>query len=368
MKTSYCWFLLLGLSATVLWHSCSKETRDPNIPISDWTQLGTPFDNQIYNVVSDKEGKIYVSGGDLQQIAVWDGLAWGRLGNFNSSPFTGGLYWPITVDMNDNVYAAAFIKVPAANSEYHVAQWHKDSKTWINLTASGPLFDNGIFSMVTDLSGNLYVAGNVLYLTESGNYIYKWNGSVWNRLGPRLPAFGQIFLHIDKSGKLYACIGLNDNFSPYVALWNGASWEELGGTNNSHFGTGAIQCIHTDAQGNVYAGGYFTDGNKAYNLYKWTKASNSWSAKNTPGSSSDVYSIAVRESDTLFLAGNFVNESGEHYVAKFHQEVGLWSDYGRLRANQAIRSICFDPSGYLYAGGEFTNADGKYYVGRYKVK
>ncbi len=64
-------------------------------------------------------------------------------------------------------------------------------------------------------------------------------------------------LTTDNSGNLYANRGaMNDSgkYYEYVAKWNGSSWSELGGTNNSHFNW-SIECLTTDAKGNLYAGG-----------------------------------------------------------------------------------------------------------------
>lgn len=330
---------------------------------SKWIQLGGAFDNIIYDVKSDTQGKIYVSGGDLQNISVWDGVSWNRLGNV-SETFNGGVYPPITVDNAGNVYAVGRITVPNANSAYHVAKWDKLTNKWINLTSSKILFDNGITAFAADKSGNLYAAGNVLGINgiTPGNYVYKWNGNTWSNLGGKLLSGYNIKLHTDNLNNIYASMGLNDKGSPFVARWSGSVWEELGGANSSDFGIGQLYCINSDSQGNIYGGGYFTNGMTANNIYKWTKATNTSSTFYTFESTSDVNSIAFDEADTLYVAGNFTNSKNLRYIAKYHPYRKQWSDYYNLNANNNINSICFDTDGNLYAGGEFTNKDNKYYV------
>jgi hypothetical protein len=261
--------LLIAISIIIIISSCKKDNTDKSVS-SGWTQLGGSFDNQIYNVISDSDGNIYMSGGKIWNILVWNGTTWSNVGDVSNSPFTNGLYWPITVDKDGNVYAVGRIAVPQANSEYHVAKWIKSSNTWINLTSNGPLFDNGIHSLVTDSQGNLYIAGNVLYLpsVEQGNYIYKWNGNTWTMLGgAKLPPSEFVKMHIDNSGNLLASF-YNDKISPCVSKWNGNGWDELSGKNNSNFGTGQIFCINSDSKGNIYAGGYYVLGDSAFNIYK----------------------------------------------------------------------------------------------------
>jgi hypothetical protein len=346
---------------------CDKIFNDSST--SNWEQLGKSFESIIYNVISDKDGKIYVSGGDIGNVSVWDGANWSQLGNA-SETFSGGVYWPITIDNAGNVFAVGRIRVPQANSTYNVAKWNKSTNTWINLTSDKVLFDNGIDAIATDANGNLYVAGKAQHIAgiESGAYIYKWNGSTWNILGAKMLAGSEILLYIDKLNNIYCSFGINDNASPYIAKWNGTSWDELGGKNSANFGIGYLLCINSDSQGNVYAGGYFTDGSKAYNIYKWTKASNKTSAMYTHGNSLEANSIAFDSADTLYVAGDFTNSIDKRYIAKYHLDRDQWSDYWNLNANGKIKSICFDKNGNMYAGGEFTNSEKKYYVAVYKKK
>jgi hypothetical protein len=354
--------------------SCNKIDSNDNSTDSQWSQLGSSFYNEIYDIIPSNDGKIYISGGESRNILIWNGTNWSKIGDINASPFTGGIDdFPITVDRDGNVYAVGRINVPQANSEFHVAKWSKSSNEWINLTSNGPLFDNGIFSFVTDTLGNLYVAGNVIdsqllnLNIESGNYIYKWDGSTWRILGgTKLPSSEEVYMHIDNNGNLFASF-YNNNMSPCVSKWNGSNWEELGGTNTTNFGTGQIKCIASDSKGNIYAGGYFVSSeDSAYNIYKWTKATNSWTAMHTNMNASFVYSIAIDTDDNLYVAGDFKNTLNARYIAKYQNN--KWSDYGYLNANNTINSICFDKDGNMYAGGMFTDGNNKHYVAVYKKK
>ena len=344
-------------SCILFFTSCLKDdnlnTQDQD---SNWTQLGISFDSEIYDLVADNNGLIYMSGGNIPNIMVWDGTEWKILGG-NQSVFTGGLIWPIAVDNDGNVYARGMINVPQANDEIHLAKWVKSTNTWINLTSNNP-FEYDIKSIAADNDGNVFVS-SVDY--GSNGWVYKWNGNNWDLLSTESKyKAGLGKMCINYSGTLLASFYNTISNSYCVLTWNGISWAELGGTDNTDFGVGSINCIASDSKGNVYVGGYFVKGNAAFNIYKWTPLTNTWEAIYTHGSSSDVYSITFDTADTLFVAGAFVNASNKHYVAK--QQGDKWADYGSLNANNNIKSICFDKNGYMYAGGSFTNSENKYYI------
>ncbi len=83
--------------------------------------------------------------------------------------------------------------------------------------------------------------------------------------------FNQVIYSIatDAGGNVYASGNFTDaNHHPYVAKWNGTAWSELGGANGSIFNA-SIFSIATDASGNVYAVGQFYDTNGYYYVAKW---------------------------------------------------------------------------------------------------
>jgi len=142
-------------------------------------------------------------------------------------------------------------------------------------------FSNSIQCLTKDSSGNLYAAGAF----SNGNgkyYVAKWNGNTWSEVGgANTSTFNSTIstLSIDASGNLYAA-GLFTNGSDrwsgnqFVAKWNGSVWSEVGGTNTSAFNN-SINSLSTDASGNLYAAGAFTNGSSKNYVAKWN--GNAWS-------------------------------------------------------------------------------------------
>src|SRR5437763_1666298 len=79
-----------------------------------------------------------------------------------------------------------------------------------------------------------------------------------------------------------------------------------------------------------------------------------------------INSVCSDASGNIYAAGWFSNSSGNRYVAKYNGS--SWSELGGLNglaANGVIESVCSDFSGNIYAGGYFSNSSGNWYVAKY---
>jgi hypothetical protein len=261
------------------------------------------------------------------------------------------------------------------------------AQTWSELGGLNGLSPNSyIRSICSDPSGNIYAAG---YFTNGFNAISgdravaKWNGSVWSLLnGLSSPAYQDgIFTELscvssDASGNIYVGGNFtNSGGNYYVAKWDGSAWNELGGLN-SFDPNSSVKCIFCDPKtGYIYTGGYFTNGvspttGKFY-VAKYDGTSwNELGGANGLAANSNINSICNDAAGNIYAAGYFTNTNGKYYVAKWNGTA--WEELGGLdglAANNEIFSICSDPAGNIYAAGKFTNgtysSDGYEYVAKW---
>ena len=171
----------------------------------------------------------------------------------------------------------------------------------------------------------------------------------------------------DAAGNVYAAGDFtNGNGKYYVAKYDGTSWTELGGAN-SLAANGVIYSICSDASGNIYAAGDFKNARLKRYVAKYDGTS--WSelgGTNALAANGVIRSICSDAVGNIYAAGNFKNSSINRYVAKYNGST--WSEFGGLNAlaaNKAIYSICSDASGNIYAAGNFRNGIDNRYVAKY---
>ena len=291
---------------------------------------------------------------------------WSELGGTNTSTFNYRIN-SLATNASGNIYATGSFTNDSGNN--YVAKWNGSS--WVKLGGiNGYTFN----SPTTDASGNVYVAVGFTNVSTK-QYVAKWNGSSWQELGGANSSTfnGNIFsLSTDARGNVYATGGFtNASGNNYVAKWNGSSWQELGGTNSSTFNN-TINSLIADAKGNVFAGGHFTNSNYKHYVAKWDGSSwqelggnNSFVSYNL---STYIASLATEASGNVYAAGYFANSSRNIYVAKW--DGSNWSEVGSVNRsifNSTINSLITDTSGNLYAAGYFTNTNGKYFVAKYSA-
>ncbi|HKC37791.1 MAG TPA: T9SS type A sorting domain-containing protein [Chitinophagaceae bacterium] len=147
-----------------------------------------------------------------------------------------------------------------------------------------------------------------------------------------------------------------------------AQWSELGGLNGLA-ANNLINSVCSDALGNMYAGGDFTNSSGNWYVAKWNGTA--WSelgGLNGLAANNLIASVCSDASGNIYAAGFFTNSSGNRYVAKWNGTA--WSELGGLNglaAFQGIVSVCSDASGNIYAGGFFYNSSFNRYVAKYSI-
>jgi hypothetical protein len=168
-------------------------------------------------------------------------------------------------------------------------------------------------------------------------------------------------LAFDANGNLYAGGNFSDlsngnSNPPYesVAIWNGSSWSPVGVTPEA-FKYGGVYALAMDGN-TLYAGGSIDNGNGGeYPVYKWNGSS--WSA--LAGWMNDsIYALAMDKNHNLYEGGYFTSAGGitVNRVAKWNGSA--WSALGSGTSNGTTEALAVDGSGNLYAGGDFDEAGG----------
>lgn len=237
-----------------------------------WSELGgvnaLAANAPIYSLRSDASGNLY-AGGEFtngatwttgkRYVAKWNGSNWSELGGANALGNLGnGSINTICVDNAGNVYAAGGLT--NTSGKKYVAKWN--GVGWSELGSPNGLSANAsISTLCADPAGNIYAAGFFKNNVSNGkNYVATFSSGVWSELGGlnALSASNNITsITSDVSGNIYAAGNFtNSSFKYYVAKWNGSLWSELGGDNSLN-ANGGINSICLDANGNLFAAGNF---------------------------------------------------------------------------------------------------------------
>lgn len=305
--------------------SSSTTTTDSHLPTA-WSPLNSGVDDVIFNLAADNGGEV----------------------------FAGGKF------LNANGLAV-----------HHVAKWTADG--WSNLQI-GP--DDDVYALAFDgFSNFLYVGGAFItveaYLPENNitaNYVAKWNGESWEKLG----IFGlndQVYaLETDWNLGLYA--GGAFTFAEtgevdHIARWNGTVWESM----NGDFGgpQGNVRALFFDSKNShLYVGGEFdiVGTLEANHIAIWNAIyPGGWLAVGD-GLNGTVRALVYdTERDILYVGGDFtytINSGSPdllvNYIVK--RDGSGWSaltDYysSGVGLNGPVLSLALDHDGNLYASGSF---------------
>ena len=212
-----------------------------------------------------------------------------------------------------------------------------------------------------DSSNNLYIGGS---FTSPGNYLAKWNGSSWSNVGGvNNTVYGII---TDKSNNIYIT-GVFTLPATRIAKFNtsNSTWSSLGsGLDQPGYS------LAVDTNNNLYVAGAFSTagGSSAYYIAKWNPTTNSWSNVGSSLYISGVLScVAVDLSNNLYTGGS---RGTTENIFKFNSGNNTWSGLG-LGFNSTVRCVTFDLSNNVYAGGNFTyvqNPSGNYVYTNYVAK
>jgi len=230
------------------------------------------------------------------------------------------------ITVNSNAISVTINQVAGSNWEYLGGATSFSKK-------QGPLY--------CDVNGNVYV-------TLAGNDIVKWDGQQYKIItGNSLPSnyyglyYGSQYSTIegDANGNIYQAYG-NVYLSSYttsqtpvvkIRKYNGSIWQDIESANSKPFNE-AVKAITIDNAGNIYVGGFFTNGanstlGKCY-VAKWNGTD--WIElplpTNTSTTTAGITSLSHDAYGNIYATGGFKNTTGNYYVAKWNGTV--WTELG----------------------------------------
>jgi len=350
------------LTSWVLTSCDPTDNQDDPETESQWQALGDfGFHEFIKSIASDQNGNIIVAGDFINSngeyfVGRWEKSTntWSELGS-GSSPYNHGVRHPMATDPSGNIYAQGMNGSAGTSPNHHVITWSETSETWTELGgAKQPLFNNGIFAIVTDQHGNVYASGDSL-VGWNNPFIAMWdkNTNSWKKLGYFIGSVD--CLAIDNTGAVYAT-GTIEKGQPgsCISKWDGNTWSIIGGYG-SKLG-GEIKTIAVDNAGNVYAGGSFFNNGSFYNMAKCNKST--WEYMKIMNPEQSINAVITDASGYVYAAGDFTDSKGNFFVARW--DGSEWIDLGSLNANAPINALAFDEDGDIYAGGQFTGKHSHY--------
>lgn len=273
---------------------------------NDWARLGNSGargTNSTVYALATKENEVFAGGiftmaGDViaNGVAKWNGAQWSRLGTTLANGVTGGGAYALSVDADALFVGGDFANAGPLASVHNVAQWNVSTATWSAL-------DRGTNGKVQSLAGNYFgdlVVGGIFSLAVNvrANNLARWNGNVWASLGTREAngvtgevralAAGMDYLYV--GGNFYEAGG-----QPVqnIVRWDRNSWSALGSGVN-----GVVHALAHDGRGAVFVGGQFSSagGMVSNNFGIWQEGTNAVEEKGAPG-----------KTPTLVLHANYPN-------------------------------------------------------------
>ena len=303
------------------------------------------FDSNGYRMSFGPNGEPRFAPAESQPIGPSCNDGWQDLG-FTYSGTDSGVY-AIVADGNGSVYVGGDFTAVYNVGARGIAKWN--GTTWSTV---GSGLGNGQIEGLAISGTDLYAAG--VFESVGGvaaRNIAKWNGTAWSAMGSGVGGQSTSWAHaVAVAGTTVYAGG---DFG--IARWDGTSWATLAGGVN-----GGVHALASSGN-DVYVGGFFTAaGNLTVaGIAKWDGAA--WSTLGTgltraTGGSPQVEAIAVSGSD-VYVGGTFTGAGGNpaSNIAKWNGSA--WSALGSGVTGGRVTALAVSGAD-VYAGGFFNAAGG----------
>ena len=240
--------------------------------------------------------------------------------------------------------------------------------TWTSRIAN---LSFGQVHKLTLSGGKLYAAGNFMVEgVDSGGGLAVWNGTSWDLVGGGLLGeFGQpdVFDVAIDGDKVYAAgffALAGGAFVRHTAMWNGKKWSDLNGGLQKFMGVDFIEqargrTLAIDDGGEVYVGGRltFAGAENALRIARWDGAD--WHGVDDPlatrlGVNGNLSTVYAASDGSVYAAGGFEHLGGDALalgVARLVPGEKRWYPLGSGLFNVDTLT---EHGGDVFAGGAFT--------------
>ena len=351
-----------------------------------WSALGTGVTNAllgdgIYSLAVAANGEVYAGGRFAQaggvaanNVAKWNGTAWNPLGTGVASPGDIPTVYALALAGNGNLYAGGGFTQVGGIAANGVAQWN--GTAWSPLGAGVGLISSPIagevYALAVAPNGDLYVGG--LFLQAGGlatNGLAKWNGTAWSRLGTGLNGSStpKVYaLAVAGNGDVYVggeFIQAGSVAAYNIARWNGTAWNALSTGVANPFNFPLVRALAVAGNGDVYAGGEFSQagGVAAANVAKWNGTS--WSPLGTGVANgvndAGINALAVAGNGDVYTGGIFLQAGGTLTSGIARWNGTAWVLFGIGGASGVggmVYAVAVVGNGDVYVGGGFSQAGG----------
>lgn len=225
-----------------------------------WTKLGALNANgDINKIIVDNKGYVYAVGefkndSGYCYVAKWNDTTWSEVGRESS-------LMPLKNTFNDIMLSKNGDIITASN---YVYRWN--DTTWKYL---GFLY-NRIKSLAEDNNGYIYACGDFTNNMNKPYDLARWNGKKWEEfmdvdMFATGITYGILFsVVVDAANNVYAAGWriVDSTGEEYIAKWNGASWSKVGASTFKQltkYTQAYINTLLLDKKGNLYAAGAFAD-------------------------------------------------------------------------------------------------------------
>ncbi len=212
--------------------------------------------------------------------------------------------------------------------------------------------NNAIRSLYSDSTSNLLYVGG-LFTKAGGNKslaVAVWNGTTWDSLGGGANTGSPILTFSKFNNQIYSVGEFEMNSENYLARWNGVNWDTITKVKN---------VVGIKTIGNflyVYGGFDSIAGIPASYIAKWDGTN--WAAVDTTHWQLSCIADIITFQGNLYATGNFANYNESiHQIAKW--DGVKWQSVGGGFLGGTDWGNCFEIyNNELYVGGVFSKADG----------